>query len=103
MFLSRSKMIIVGFIMGVMIGWGSLSQVSRVYAELIVFTPGAYVINLGTTPQTASNALKPYGMVYDILNEKVPINWAIADNKTSDADIDFSADGISYRSSAFII
>ncbi len=28
---------------------------------------GSFIINMGVTPQTINNGLKPYGLVYDLL------------------------------------
>src|SRR5262245_18869291 len=48
------------------------------------FTPGAYLIDMGQSTQTIGNALKPYGLVYDMVtNFKVPVNWAINPAKTT--------------------
>src|SRR4051812_19314881 len=45
---------------------------------LLSFTPGAYIIDMGQPTQTVGNALKPYGLVYDMVtNFKVPVDWAI--------------------------
>src|SRR5262249_41744563 len=42
------------------------------------FSAGAYIIDMGQSTQTVGNALKPYGLVYDLVtNFKVPVNWAI--------------------------
>ena len=49
-----------------------------------VFAPGAYLIDMGQPTQTVGNALKPYGLVYDMVtNFKVPVNWAINPAKTT--------------------
>ena len=37
------------------------------------FVPGALIVDMGQTTQTVGNALKPYGLVYDLVtNFKVP-------------------------------
>ena len=67
------------------------------------YNAGAYIIDMGQSPQTIANGLKPYGLVYDlIINENVPVNWIIEPNKEKDG-IDFSADGTDYRGGSFII
>lgn len=85
---------------------GCIFQVaSTSYAQTTnqVFAPGSFIINMGTVPQTFANGLRPYGMVYELLNTyKVPIAWVINTSKTKD-DIDFTHNGIQYRGSAFII
>jgi hypothetical protein len=65
---------------------------------------GSFIINMGVTPQTENNALKPYGLIYAILNLKVgtEIKWVINTTKAKDG-IDFSHNGVDYRSGAFII
>lgn len=47
--------------------------------------------------------VKPYGMIYDLLvNEKVPVKWAIDPTKLKDAK-DFTADNIDFKGGSFII
>src|SRR5262245_24626323 len=51
---------------------------------LTSFAPGAYLIDMGQATQTVGNALKPYGLVYDMVtNFRVPVNWAINPAKTT--------------------
>lgn len=64
---------------------------------------GSYIVNLGITPQTNSNALKPYGLVYDLIhNYNVPIKWVINQTKIKDG-IDFSYNSVNYKAGVFII
>ncbi len=63
---------------------------------------GSKIINMGITPQTAANGLKPYGLVYALLKAEVPIKWIINPSKSKDG-IDFVHNGVSYKGSAFII
>ena len=45
------------------------------------FAAGSYVIDMGQA-QTVGNALKPYGLLYDLVtNQRIPVSWAIAPNK----------------------
>src|SRR4029079_3837214 len=79
------------------------------------FSPGSYIVDMGQSTQTVGNALKPYGLVYDMVtNFKVPINWAINPAKTTfrldtgDAiPVDFTAISTngkkSYSGGSFII
>src|SRR5262249_14165126 len=88
---------------------------SRVTPVLTTFAPGAYLIDMGQATQTIGNALKPYGLVYDMVtNFKVPVNWAINPAKTTfhlDAGdaipVDFTATTTtgtkSYSGGSFII
>ncbi len=90
------------------LGWGVLALLFctatvRLHAQTETFATGSYIINMGITPQTVNNGLKPYGMVYDLVkNFKVPVRWAITPGKAKDA-IDFSHNSIAYRGGAFII
>jgi len=64
---------------------------------------GSFIINMGVTPQTIGNGLKPYGLIYDLIkNNGVPIKWVINPAKVKDG-IDFSHNGIDYRGGTFII
>ena len=82
---------------------------TNVLSVLKTFKPGACIINLGLT-NSYDAALKPYGLVYDLVkNYKVPIWWAINPQKSFGSetnksdDIDFTIDGVDYRGGAFII
>ncbi len=73
------------------------------FADNITFRSGAYIIDMGIEPQTISNAIKPYGLIYDLVrNHNIPVYWAINPEKLKDG-IDFEAGGKAYRGSAFII
>jgi uncharacterized repeat protein (TIGR01451 family) len=64
---------------------------------------GAYIVDMGQATQTVANGLKPYGLVYDlVIKQAIPVEWAINPNKARDG-VDFSANGKTYRGSAFII
>src|SRR5262245_50052425 len=70
---------------------------------LTTFAPGAYVIDMGQATQTVANSLKPYGMVYDLVqNKHIPVDWAINPNKPV-FGADFSAGSKSYSGGSFII
>jgi hypothetical protein len=65
--------------------------------------PGSFIINMGITPQTIANGLKPYGMIYDLIkNYNVPIIWSINNSKNKDG-IDFTIGSTNYRGGPFII
>lgn len=67
------------------------------------FSTGSYIVNMGVSPQTAANSLKPYGLLYDLLkNYQVPIKWVINPSKVKDGT-DFTHNSISYRGGPFII
>ena len=84
-----------------LISLGSTSLKAQATNETL--DPGAFIINMGITPQTIENGLVPYGLVYDMLeNYQVPIKWVINQTKVKDG-IDFSHNGIDYRGGTFII
>lgn len=75
----------------------------RSYAQIETFPSGSYIINMGITPQTRSNALRPYGLIYDLLkNDKIPVKWVISQTKGIDG-IGFSHQGVDFRGGTFII
>jgi len=45
---------------------------------------GSYYIDMGITPQTVANGLKPYGLLYALLVNKTPVIWSISNNKVKD-------------------
>jgi hypothetical protein len=69
----------------------------------VMVDSGSYIINMGKLPQTEANAIKPYGLIYELVNTySIPIEWVINPNKTKDG-IDFSHNGRDYRSGPFVI
>lgn len=80
-----------------------LAGIVRSYAQTETFPAGSYIINMGITPQTQANALRPYGLIYDLLkNDKVPVKWVISQTKGIDG-VDFNHQGVDYRGGTFII
>ena len=66
-------------------------------------TSGAFIVNMGVTPQTYANGLKPYGLIYDLMiNYKVPIKWVIEPTKSRDGT-DFTYGATSYKGGTFIV
>jgi len=64
---------------------------------------GSYLINMGITPQTIGNGLKPYGLIYVLLkNYRVPIQWVINTTKLKDGK-DLTHNFIQYRGGVFVI
>jgi hypothetical protein len=58
---------------------------------------------MGIVPQTIGNALKPYGMIYDLITvNKVPIKWVISSGKAKDG-IDFTYNGVDFKGGPFIV
>ena len=74
----------------------SLSATEKVSA-------GSFIVNMGVRPQGINNGLKPYGLVYELLQTyKVPIKWVINPNKQREG-VDFVYKGIEYRGGSFVI
>ena len=77
--------------------------VQKSHAQIETLNSGSFIINMGITPQTIANGLKPYGMIYDLIkNYGVPIKWIIEPTKVKDG-IDFSYNGIDFRGGPFIV
>jgi hypothetical protein len=57
---------------------------------------------MGVTPQTIGNGLKPYGLLYALLNQQIPVYWVINPTKSKDG-IDFSHAGVDYRGGTLIV
>jgi hypothetical protein len=75
---------------------------SKTFAGAETIPTGSKIINMGVTPQTTANGLKPYGLVYALLQNNTPVKWIINQNKVKDG-IDFTHNGVNYKGSAFII
>lgn len=86
------------------IGWMLVSHLTNLQAQTNeTMSAGAYIVNMGVTPQNAGNGLKPYGLVYDLLkNYNVPIRWVISGTKAKDGT-DFTYNGVDYKGGPFII
>ncbi len=74
------------------------------------FQAGSCIIDMGVKPQTYNNGLKPYGLLYQLVNVyRVPVYWAIKPDKAFSAPwpksdpVDFTLDGRAYSGGAFII
>ncbi|MDR5590900.1 OmpA family protein [Christiangramia sp. SM2212] len=68
-----------------------------------VLAKGSYAVNMGITPQTHANALKPYGFIYELLTRyPVEVKWVISPDKQKDG-IDFSLGEEDFRSGSFVI
>lgn len=86
------------------LGWCLITGLSnQSLAQSSTFASGSYIVNMGVTPQTIGNGLKPYGLVYDLVsNYDVPIYWIIKPTKLKDG-IDFSYNGTDFKGGPFII
>lgn len=75
----------------------------KLSAQNVDFPAGSYYINMGVTPQTIGNGLKPYGLLYDLLkNDKINIYWYINPAKVKDG-IDMVVGTTNLRGGVFII
>lgn len=98
-FLLKTTMIIPGIIF--ILGFSGFQN--HVSGQTITIPTGSFIVNMGITPQTVGNGLKPYGMIYDLLkNYGVSVHWSINPAKVKDG-IDFSHNGVDYRGGTFII
>jgi hypothetical protein len=69
-----------------------------------VIPAGSYIIDMGKSPQTVNNALKPYGLVYAIIKHtQTPVEWVIKSGKTTYTGVDFTHNGKSYKGGPFVI
>lgn len=83
--------------------WLVLVLCQNSFAQNQTFATGSFIINMGVTPQTVGNALKPYGLIYDLTkNYNVQIAWIIDSTKIKDGT-DFTFQGIQFKSGVFII
>lgn len=72
-------------------------------ADNEVIPAGSFIVDMGVVPQTVGNALKPYGLVYDLIrNYGVPVKWIVNPDKTKDG-VDFVYNGREFRGGPFII
>lgn len=67
-----------------------------------VVPAGSFIINMGSSPQTIANGLKPYGLIYALLQIKCPVDWVIDTAKAKDGP-DFTYNGVQYKGGTFII
>lgn len=91
------------FFYGILVFLVFLSTSANATGGVKTFPTGSFIINMGVSPQTVANALRPYGMVYDLVsNYKVPVYWIIDSTKAKDG-VDFTFQGVSFRTGAFVI
>ena len=58
---------------------------------------------MGVVPQTYANGLKPWGLVWNLINNyKVPVNWVINQSKVKDGK-DFTYNGTDFKGGTLII
>lgn len=80
-----------------------LSTTLPVLAATETLPAGSFIINMGVSPQTVGNGLKPYGLIYTLLKTyKVQVKWVINPSKSKDG-VDFIHNGVQYKGGTFII
>ncbi|HLG33705.1 MAG TPA: T9SS type A sorting domain-containing protein [Bacteroidia bacterium] len=87
------------------ISYFNAANVKKAYASgpSETMLTGSFIINMGITPQTSSNGLRPYGMIYDLIkNYKVPIKWSIEPTKVKDGT-DFTYNSVDYKGGTFVV
>ncbi|MDT0648069.1 OmpA family protein [Zunongwangia sp. F260] len=94
---SEYKLLILGILLVI------FPRISSAQAQMEHIAAGSYLVNMGERPQTSSNALKPYGLLHDLLkNESVEIKWIINPEKEKDG-VDFTHDNMEFRGSSFVV
>ncbi len=64
---------------------------------------GSFIIDMGVEPQTIANALKPYGLIWHLVQlYETPVKWSIDPNKAKDGT-DFSYNGTDFKGGPFIV
>ena len=72
-------------------------------AQTTTIPSGSLIIDMGVLPQTYENGLKPYGLVYELIDIiKIPVIWSINPSKVKDG-VDFSVDGRDFSGGTFIV
>ncbi len=91
---------VIKFIVFVAFMYGRIAAYATVNDTL---PSGSYLINMGIVPQTYSNGLKPYGLIYDLTeNFIVPVEWIINQTKSHDGT-DFIYNSTVYKGGTFAI
>lgn len=73
------------------------------FAAIEPIAAGSFIVNMGVTPQTYGNGVKPWGMIHDLIkNYRCQVKWVINPTKGKDG-IDFTFNGVSFRGGTFII
>jgi hypothetical protein len=86
-----------------LIGALSVSIPQKAKAGTETLSTGSFIIDMGQLPQTFSNGIRPYGMIYDlIVNYKVPVKWIIESTKVKDGT-DFTYNATAYKGGPFIL
>jgi uncharacterized repeat protein (TIGR01451 family) len=87
------------------IPWPGQSDTAQTTGDLATSFPAGTLIIPMDTDTTGNHALfnqnlgmwKAYGLVYRLLDNGIPVHWAIAEGKTSTSDVDFSVSSVSDR------
>lgn len=72
-------------------------------AQSQIIPAGSAIIDMGILPQSIDNAIKPYGLVYELVHDRyIPVIWSINPSKAKDG-IDFTVDGRNFSGGPFVI
>jgi type IX secretion system substrate protein len=67
------------------------------------FASGSFIIDMGIMPQSVGNGLKPYGLIWDLIEHySTSVHWVIKPSKAKDG-ADFTYNGYDYKGGPFII
>ena len=73
------------------------------FSQSTTFKSGSAIIDMGAASPTVANSLKPYGLIYSLLNDSnIPVYGVIGQSKVKDG-IDFTYNGKSYRGGTYIV
>ncbi|WP_131458310.1 Ig-like domain-containing protein, partial [Jiulongibacter sediminis] len=75
---------------------------NSVNAQTELIPVGSRIVDMGVEPQTINNGLKPYGLVYALVDRGIPVLWSINPSK-SFGEPDFYYEGKAYKGGTFII
>ena len=80
-----------------------LSINASLFAANEPISSGSFIVNMGVTPQTYGNGVKPWGMIHDLIkNHRIQVKWVINQSKTKDG-IDFTYNGVDFKGGTLII
>ena len=88
-------------LLAVLFIWGAQHSEAQTVVNTTI-PAGSFIVNMGVVPQTVGNGLKPYGMVYELLQNKCLVHWVIKPNKAKDG-ADFTYNNIDYKGGTFVI
>ncbi|MGD2061588.1 MAG: hypothetical protein PVF87_12015, partial [Acidimicrobiia bacterium] len=65
----RTAVVVVVSLIGALLPSFPIAEAGTIpeTSTITVIEPGAYIIDMGVVPQTVDSALKPYGLVYELM------------------------------------